>query len=177
MPISPFTNPSATLAIILVGLGLVGAVVPVVPGPPLIWLGAFVWGAGENFRQMDWLTLGILGVLAIVATFSDIWLGRLTQKREGFGWRNVIAAVIGGLIGGIALSGVPILGTLLGASVGSLLAVGGITYWHSRKFGTAARAARAYLVGCALSAAIEVSFSLLMVAIMLWRILSTPFRF
>lgn len=169
MPINLYTNPAANLTILLMLLGLVGAVVPLIPGPPLIWLGALAWAIGDKFQRVDWVTLFVLGVLAILAMFSEYWLTPITQRRAGFGWRNVLAALIGGILGGVLLSEIPVLGTLFGAALGSVLAVSALTFWHSRNFRQALRAGKTYLVGCFLSSIVEILLSLTMIAIFIWR--------
>lgn len=169
MPPAFFLNPAANLAVLLILLGLVGAVVPVIPGPPLIWLGALAWAYGENFQKVNGFTLIVLGALALVATFSEYWLVPLTQRRAGFGWKNTVAALVGGIAGAILLSGIPIAGTLFGAALGSLLAVSGLTLIQQQSWRQALRAGRSYLLGCILSAAVEVTLSLVMLAIFIWR--------
>jgi uncharacterized protein YqgC (DUF456 family) len=169
MPPSLLTNPAANLTLLLILVGLVGAVVPVIPGPPLIWLGMLAWAFGERFQRVDWITLTVLGVIAIAATFSEFWLTPFTQQRAGFGWKHILAAFVGGIIGGILLSEVPVIGTLFGASIGSVVGTSALTYWQRRNFGEAIRAGKTYLVGCALAAFIEVTFSLTMIAIFVWR--------
>ncbi|MCC7162470.1 MAG: DUF456 domain-containing protein [Anaerolineae bacterium] len=169
MPFNLYANPAANLTMLLILVGLVGTVIPIIPGPPLIWLGMLAWAFGEQFQRVDWITLTVLGVIAIVATFSEYWLTPITQKQAGFGWKNIIAAFIGGILGGILLSGVPILGTLFGAAAGSIFGVMLITYLERRNFGQAVYAGRTYLVGCALAAFVEVSFALVMLAIFAWQ--------
>lgn len=169
MPANFFFNPAANLTLLLILVGLVGTVIPVIPGPPLIWLGMLAWAVGERFQRVDWITLTVLGLIAIAATFSEYWLTPITQKRAGFGWKNILAAFIGGILGAVLLSGIPILGTLFGAAVGSLVGVVLITYLQRRNLGQAIYAGRTYLVGCALSAIVEVSFSLVMLAIFIWQ--------
>jgi uncharacterized protein len=170
MPPNFFTNPAANLTLLLILVGLIGAVVPVLPGSLLIWLGILAWAIGENFQRVDWLTLTILGVLALLATFSEYWLRPLVQMRAGFGWKNILAAIGGGIVGGILLSEIPIAGTLFGAAIGSVIGTGAVTYWERKDFRQALRAVQAYLVGCALSSLIEIIFSLVMLAIFAWRI-------
>lgn len=169
MPSAFFTNPGANLAILLILIGLVGAVVPIIPGPPLIWFGMFAWALGENFQRVDWVTLIVLAIIAVAATLSEYWLTPITQKRAGFGWKQIVAAFAGGIIGGILLSEIPIIGTIFGAAIGSVVGTSALTYWQRRNFGEAVRAGQAYLTGCALSAFIEVVFSLLMIAIFAWQ--------
>ena len=62
-----------------------------------------------------------------------------------------------------------LISVIFGAAIGSVLAVGGLTYLQQRNFKQALRAGQAYLVGCALSSAVEVALSLLMIAIFAWR--------
>jgi uncharacterized protein YqgC (DUF456 family) len=171
VPFSFFGNPNANLTILLMVAGLIGAVVPVIPGPLLIWFGALAWASGERFQRVDALTLAVLGVIALVALFSELWLTPITQRRAGFGWKNVIGAVVGGIAGGILLSGIPVIGTLFGAAVGSLIVVSALTYWDRRNLRDAVEAGRTYLAGCALAAAVEIVLSLLMIAIFAWRVL------
>ncbi len=170
MPFNLFTNPASQLALFLMMLGLVGSVVPVLPGAILVWFGALAWAIGENFQRLNWPTLIVMGIIAIVATFSEYWLAPLTQKQSGFGWKNVVVAMVGGIAGGILLSEVPIIGTLFGAAVGSVVGVSVFTFWQRRNFRDAMRAGQAYLTGCALSALVEVTASLLMIAIFAWRV-------
>jgi uncharacterized protein YqgC (DUF456 family) len=169
MPPTVFTNPGANLAILLILLGLVGSVVPVIPGPPLIWLGMLAWAVGERFQNIDWITLTVLGIIALIATFSEYWLQPLAQQRAGFGWKNLLAAFVGGIIGGILLSGIPVLGTLFGAAIGAVVGTSALTLLQTRNLRQALRAGKTYLVGCALSAFIEILGSLLMLAIFVWR--------
>ncbi len=169
MPSISITNPAALLALLLIFLGLVGAIVPVIPGAALIWLGAFVWALGENFQHVTVFTLVVLGILAALATLSEFWLTPLTQRRAGFGWKNILAAFVGGILGGIFLSELPIVGTLFGAAIGSVLGTMAVALLERRNARQALNAGGAYLIGCALSAIVEVGVSLLMLLIFAWR--------
>lgn len=164
-----FTNPAAQLTLLLFLVGLIGTIIPVLPGALLIWFGILAWAIGEQFQRIDWITLTVLGILALLATFSEYWLRPLVQMRAGFGWKNIVAAIVGGFVGGILLSEIPIAGTLFGAAIGSLLGTGAVTYIERKNFRDALRAAQAYLFGCALSSLIEIIASFIMLAIFFWR--------
>lgn len=169
MPNGFFTNPVANLTLLLILVGLVGSVVPIVPGALFVWLGVLAWGWGEGFQRLDWITLTILGILALLATFSEYWLRPLLQFRAGFGWKNILAAIGGGFLGGLFLSEIPILGTLFGAAVGSVLGTSAVTYAEKRNLRETWRSATTYLMGCALSSLIEIVFSLIILAVFVWR--------
>lgn len=169
MPSTFFTNPAANLTLLLILVGLVGAVVPILPGALLIWLGVLAWAIGEKFQRIDWLTLTLLGILALVATFSEYWLRPLVQMRAGFGWKNIVAAIGGGILGGFFLSEIPVLGTLLGAAAGSVIGTSLVTYLEKRNLQETWRSATTYLVGCALSSLVEIIFSLVILGVFAWR--------
>ena len=170
MPSTLFTNPAAQLTLLLILVGLIGTIIPVLPGALFVWFGILAWAIGERFQRIDWITLTILGIFALLATFSEYWLRPLVQLRAGFGWKNIIAAIVGGFAGGFLLSEIPIVGTLFGAAIGSLIGTGAVTYIERKSFREAVRAAQTYFVGCALSSLIEVVMSLVMLAVFIWRV-------
>ncbi len=169
MPSTLFTNPAAQLTLLLILVGLIGTIIPVLPGALFVWFGILAWAIGERFQRVDWITLTILGVLALLATFSEYWLRPLVQLRAGFGWKNIVAAMVGGFAGGFLFSEIPIAGTLFGAAIGSLIGTGAVTFIERKSLGEAVRAAQTYFVGCALSSLIEVVMSLVMLAVFIWR--------
>lgn len=169
VPPNFFTNPAANLTLLLILVGLAGSVIPIVPGALFVWLGVLAWGWAEGFQRIDWITLTILGILALLATFSEYWLRPLVQFRAGFGWKNILAAIGGGILGGFMLSEIPILGTLFGAAVGSVIGTSAVTYVEKRDLRETWRAATTYLTGCALSSLIEIVSCLIILAVFVWR--------
>jgi uncharacterized protein YqgC (DUF456 family) len=58
---------------IIMGVGLLGAVVPVLPGPPLVWLGALYYSYRTDWTEVSWLTLAVLFVSAVhPAAHADV---------------------------------------------------------------------------------------------------------
>lgn len=169
MPSTFFTNPAAQLTLLLILVGIVGAVIPVLPGSLFVWLGILAWAIGERFQRIDWVILTILGIFALLATFSEYWLRPFVQYRAGFGFKYILAAIVGGILGGFGLSFVPVLGTFFGAVIGSMLATSIVAYIEKRNWRQAARAAGTYLWGCALSSLIEIVVSFAMLAVFVWR--------
>src|SRR5258707_14610976 len=110
-------NSYALLGYALIFLGLVGAVVPVLPGPLLIWLGTLAWAWGDHFIRINWPTLVGLGVLALLALGADLFLTTVMTRRVGASWRSIGGAIAGGLVGGAFLSEIPVLGTIAGALI------------------------------------------------------------
>lgn len=155
---------------VLLFLGLAGSVLPVLPGPFLIWLGALFWAWGNGFERVGWPTLAVLGVLALAAWAADLFLNTVVSRRAGASWKSIGGAIAGGIVGSLLLSGwMPVLGTLLGAVAGGVVGMWMIEYADKRNFRDARRAVRAYLSSMALAAALELTLAVVMLGIFVWQ--------
>ena len=143
--------------------GLVGCVVPVLPGPPLVWLGALFYAWQTNFRPVGSGMLAILLVLALIGATADLWMSFWGAKKGGASLWSQLAALVGGLIGLFTL-GVP--GLLIGA-VGAIVAV---EWFRLRDWNAVMRAGGGYLAGYLLSVVVEIAISVLMIAAFLTRV-------
>src|SRR3981081_709677 len=87
------------IAAALIVLGLVGALVPALPGIPLIFGGIWLIAGGECYRLLGlgWL-LGIAGIGAVGLTV-DLLAGALGAKRVGASKEAVWGALAGTAIG------------------------------------------------------------------------------
>ncbi len=156
----------------LIVLGLAGAVVPIIPGPFLIWLGALAWAWGNDFQEIGPVLLAGMGMLALLAWGMDLILSYTFSRRTGASWKSFAGAIAGGMAGGIFLSGtIPVLGTLVGAFLGSVVGTWLVEYYAKRDMMTALRAARAYIASFMLSSILEIVLSLVMVGLFVWRAL------
>ncbi len=160
----------ATLAMILVFIGLAGSVIPVLPGPFLIWLGAFIWAWADGFTRLGWGTLTVLGVLALVAWGSDLFLSTVMSRRAGASWKSIVGAIVGGLLGALALGWVPLLGSILGAILGAIAGMWLIEYRDKGNDSQAATSAvQAYISSMVVAAILEMTIALAMVAIFIYN--------
>jgi len=154
---------------VLVILGLAGSVLPLLPGPLLIWLGVLVWAWGDGFVEVNWLTVTVLGLLAAGAWASDLFFTTTLSRRAGVSWKAIAASIVCGILGGIFLSGLPVVGTLFGAMIGALLGMLGMELIDKRNVRAALTAVRAYVGASLLSTLFEVAVALLMVGIFVWQ--------
>lgn len=106
-----------SLAVILLILGLLGCVLPVIPGPPLSWIGLIV-SYYTSYGNYSTSVIVWTGVFALVATILDYIFPIWTTKKMGGTKRGVWGATVGLLLG-IALF--PTLGIIIGPFVGALL--------------------------------------------------------
>jgi uncharacterized protein YqgC (DUF456 family) len=158
------------VAYLLIILGLIGAILPILPGPLLIWLGVLLWAWVDGFQAVGWLTLVVLGLLVVLAWVSDLILTTLGTRRAGASWKAVAGAIVGGITGAILLGGVlPVIGTILGTILGALIGVLLAEYYDKRDWRQAYQAIKGYIFGSVVARALEMFLSLLMIVIFVWQ--------
>lgn len=110
------------LAALLILTGLAGAIVPVLPGVPLVFAGMLLAAWADHYQHIGAVTLTILGVLSVIALLIDFVAGLLGAKRVGASKQALWGAAIGAIVG--IFFGLPglLLGPFVGAVVGELLA-------------------------------------------------------
>lgn len=137
------------LAALLILAGIAGAVLPALPGVPLVFAGMLLAAWADHFQHVGAITLTLLGVLSVLALLIDFVAGMLGAKRVGASSRALWGATIGTFAG--LFFGIPglLLGPFVGAVIGELSAgsrVGaatrvGIGTWLGLLFGTLAKLA------------------------------------
>ena len=105
-------------AALFIAAGFSGLILPVIPGIPLVFIGLVMLAWAENFAYVGWVTLVILGVLALASYGVDFLATALGAKKFGASPRAIWGAAIGTLLG--LFFGLPglVLGPFLGAVVG-----------------------------------------------------------
>jgi uncharacterized protein len=145
------------IASVLIVVGLAGAIVPVLPGIPLIFGGIWLIAGADHYRHigLGWL-LGIAAVGAIGVTL-DLLAGALGAKRAGASMQAVCGALVGTIIGlPFGLLGL-LLGPFAGAVLGELQS--GKSVWRSTHVGVSA------WIGLLFGTIIKLASSLVMVAL------------
>jgi uncharacterized protein len=158
------------IAYLLMLVGFIGSVLPIVPGPILIWLGTFVWAWTDKFERVGWPTLIVLAVLTLLAWVANLGLAQFTSRRAGASWKAIGAAIICGIAGGILLAGtIPVLGGTIGGLLGALAGLVIIEYLDKHNMQLAVHAGVGYLSGCLMSHFVDIVASLLMIGIFAWQ--------
>ncbi len=106
---------------IFIIVGIAGSILPVLPGPPLAWVGLLFMYLTKVI-PMDYWVLGIALTLAIIITILDYVIPAVGTKKFGgtkYGmWGTTIGLIIGLLIP------IPLgflIGSIVGAFVGELI--------------------------------------------------------
>ena len=153
-----------TLVDIVVGLlmvaGLAGAVVPVLPGTPLIFAGALLHAFATDFETLGFGRLTILALLAIVASVLEHLAGALGARKFGGGRGAVIGAIIGVVVG---LAWPPfglLICPIAGAIIGELV--------RTRALGPSVRTGMGTALGMIVGVAMHLALAVVMVALFAW---------
>ena len=109
-------------AVALVIVGLLGTVLPVIPGAAIIFAGLLLAAWVDNFARVGPVGLTIIGVLGILSWVADCVASLLGAKRVGASPQALVGATLGGAFG--LFLGIPgmILGPFIGAVGGELIA-------------------------------------------------------
>jgi uncharacterized protein YqgC (DUF456 family) len=143
----------------MVIVGLIGVVMPALPGHMLILGGLIVGAWAEGFTRVGVWTLVLLGVLALSSYGIDFVAVAFGAKRLGASARAMTGAALGTLAGlFFGLPGV-IVGPFVGAVIGELTT--------HRDLAKAGKAGVAAWIGFAIGTAVKVALAFLMIGIFL----------
>ena len=151
------------LTFLIMLVGLIGTVLPIIPGTILIFAGALLYALVDGFQVVGWPTLVVLGILAAVATTADLWASSIGAKIGGASGWSVVIGMLAGLVGFVVLN-LPgaIIGAILGVLLTEIVRVGD---WKQ-----ALKAGSGWVVGWILSTVVQLGIGLIMVAIFVWQL-------
>jgi uncharacterized protein YqgC (DUF456 family) len=159
------------LALALMIVGLLGIILPVLPGLLLIWLVALIYAIAEGFTTIDSITLVVLTILGAIGYTAHLWMSQLGAKAGGASFRSVLAGTVLGIIGAlIGLLGLGV-GAVPGGIIGALLGVFLAEWYQRRDWREALKAGGGWLAGCILSEGVQFVIAALMILIFVWQAL------
>ena len=150
------------LVAVLMLLGLAGAILPGLPGPPLILLGALVYAFATHWTPIGPGRLVILAGLGVGAWGAGHVGTAMGAKRAGGSRWAVVGALAGGMVGIFFAPFGLILGPLVGAVAAELFRTGAVR--DSIRTGVGAA------LGVLAGAALQFALSLAMVILFVWWI-------
>ena len=84
---------------LIMGVGLLGMVLPIYPGVVIIWAAALIHGLVTGFATLEIWVLVIITLLMIAGTLVDNILMGGKARQAGASWISIGGALLGGLIG------------------------------------------------------------------------------
>jgi uncharacterized protein YqgC (DUF456 family) len=135
------------LAVALIVVGVVGTVLPMLPGAALVFAGILLAAWIDDFQRITMTTVIVCGLLTLVAWGADYVSAMLGAKKAGASRLAVIGAAIGTVLGLFTgLVGVlfmPLVGAAIGEYVSDRDAVRaahvGVATWVGLLLGTIAK--------------------------------------
>lgn len=141
------------LVALVIAIGLVGIVVPVLPGGLVVFLAIAVWAVAVH-TATSWVVLGVASALFLAGeVIKYLWPMR-RMRRADVSTRSL---VVGGILGVIGFFVIPVLGLALGFVLGVYLS----EYSALRDKGRAWASTKHALKGVALAMGVELTAALL----------------
>jgi uncharacterized protein len=106
------------IAALLVIVGVLGTILPALPGLPLVFAGLLLAAWTDGFQHVSGWTMGVLGVITALAMTLDFIAGLMGTKLAGASKWAMLGAAIGTVVG--IFFG--LIGLILGPFVGALIA-------------------------------------------------------
>ncbi len=151
------------LAVLLMAIGIVGIILPALPGTLLIFGGILLAAWADGFARVGPWTLAVIGVIGVASYFVDLAAAALGARQLGASKRAMVGAGLGTIAG--LFFGLPgiIIGPFAGAVIGELT--------DSRDLSRAGKAGAAAWIGFAVGTAVKVALAFMMIAIFLFALL------
>ncbi len=145
------------LAVVLVLVGLAGTVLPILPGPPLVFGGLLLAAWTDGFGRVGWLTLSVLGSLTLLTLLIDLLAASWGTKRLRASPHAAIGAILGSVFGLIAGFTGLIVGPFIGAVAGE--------YWARRDLRRAGKVGLGAWLGLVLGGAAKLALVFVMIGL------------
>jgi len=155
--VEPVTIVLWVAAGVLIVIGALGLILPILPGAPLMFLGALLAAWAEGFAYIGLWTLIGLGALSALAVAVDFIAGAFGVNRFGASGRAVTGATLGAIVG--LFFGV--VGVLVGPFVGAVIGELSVR----RNLAAAGRAGFGVALGLALGTAAKLAIAFTMIGI------------
>ena len=149
-----------SVATLIFMVGLVGSLLPVVPGSFIVWLGVIMhrlWMGAD--ASVTWKIVILTGILTLFGQIVDFLMGIWGARKFGASWKGAVGAFVGAFVGFL----VPpplfwlIVGPIAGAVVGELAA--------GRTFREGGKAGVGTVVGGIIAFALKFGISMCVIAL------------
>ena len=146
----------------LVVIGLLGVLLPALPGLPLVFAGMWLAAWAGGYAEVGVGTIIMLAVLTLLSLGVDIVAALLGAKRVGASRLALLGAAIGTVVGLF----MGFVGILVGPFVGALVG----EYLHGRKLDMAAKVGVGTWLGIVFAAVLKLAlgFAMLGIFVLAW---------
>lgn len=145
-----------TLTALVMALGLLGTVLPGLPGLALIWAAGLVYGLVDGFGAVGWTAFVAMTLLLAAGTAAKFVLPHRSGVAQGVPRATLALAAVLGVVGFFVI---PVVGLPVGAVLGLLLG----EYRRLGDLGPALRATRGVVVAFGVGVLVEIASGVAMI--------------
>ncbi len=107
-----------TTAVAFIVVGVAGTIVPALPGIPMIFIGAWIIAYIDDYNEITWMALVVLGILTVIG-FAVDWVAQTMGAQKAgaskYGLAGSLVGTILGLFMGIfGILFMPLIGAFIG---------------------------------------------------------------
>lgn len=146
------------LVAVAMAVGVVGTVVPLVPGLTLVVAAALAYGVAEGFGGGGVVAFVVIVALGVAGTAAGVVVPQRAAGGAGAARRSLLLGAVGAVVGFFV---VPVVGFPLGGALGIYVA----ERWRTADPGAAWRTTKATLKGFGLAAILQLAAGLVMAAV------------
>jgi uncharacterized protein YqgC (DUF456 family) len=107
------------LVAFVMAVGLIGVLLPVVPGLILVWAAGLWWTIADGGGAARWAVLVVMTGLFVAGTLAKYILPARATAAGGVGWSTLAVGALGAVVGFFLI---PVVGLLVGGIVGIYVA-------------------------------------------------------
>jgi uncharacterized protein YqgC (DUF456 family) len=154
------------LVALAMAVGVVGTVVPLVPGLALVWAAALAYGMIEGFGMTGAVAFSLVTVFAIAGTLAGWIVPARVAGAAGAARSSILLGAVAAVVGFFILP-------IVGLPVGGVAGVYAGELQRTRDGAAAWRATRATIAGFGLAALVQFALALAMAATWVAWVLAT----
>lgn len=144
------------IIILFMLIGVVGSLVPLIPGNLLIALSIVMYAWADGLESIGLFATVFLTLISVIAGTADLWLPLVGAQAGGASAKTIIFGLVGAIVGFVLGSIIPVLGNLIGSLAGY---VGGImlsAYQEHGDWNLAFKTSMSGLAGWGLATVVQV---------------------
>ena len=157
------------VAVFLMFAGMLGILVPALPGAAIMWAVVLVYSILDRFVTVGVPWFVVLTVLGAAGATADIWVSMLGARAGGASIASTLFSLAGAAVGGIVGFLIGGIGAFPGVVVGALLGVFLNELRVHKEWKVAFKATLGLVVGFTVSTVVQLSIAAVMLVIFVWR--------
>ena len=144
-------------------IGLIGAVLPILPSIPIVYAGYVVYGFATDWQHYGWGVMVVFGAVTVFSLVADYVTGAMGAQRYGASRAGIWGSIIGGIVGVVIFNLIGlILGIILGAILGELIL--------GKSIQEAVRAGWGAFLGFLAGTLFKIMVAVIMIGVFVWLI-------